>query len=137
MSLPPEGLALHHSASRHHNFDLIKDYHTRILGWVDIGYHFIITKQGEVLRGRSIKLQSCNGDRYVNHHYLSICCLGNFEVEGLKPKQYKRLFDFLTYLNLIFNFSYLNILGHKDVVNTLCPGKHFPLSKCVDLFKKG
>ncbi len=135
MIFPSEGLILHHSASMTATVEQIRRYHIEKLRWLDIGYHFLIDFEGKVMRGRSLSFQGCHGEKYTNQHYLGLCCLGNFEENKMKDLQYKALLDFLTSLQIIFDFSRVNIKGHKEIVATLCPGKYFPLDTCKEIFE--
>jgi hypothetical protein len=54
----------------------IQDYHQFDLGWVDIGYHFLVGENGKVYEGRGWNRQSAhspgwNNDAYgIDHHLL-------------------------------------------------------------------
>lgn len=132
------GCCLHHSASRHDNIQIIRHYHIKTLGWQDIGYHFIINRQGELIKGRNLSLGGCHGNREANKTLIGICCLGNFERDKINDIQKKTLFQFLQFLKIIFDWDSSLIFGHKEVRDkpTACPGRFFPLVECKQIFKK-
>lgn len=132
----PIGLVLHHSGSRIDTVSGIRKYHAEILKWADIGYTWLMDRDGIWHKGRSIYLQTCNGNRYANKNYLSACVLGDFSRDRMSVIQKKALFEFLTYLKLIFDWGFSGIFGHKEVRDkpTLCPGKYFPLDECKEIF---
>lgn len=133
MIYPPVGIVLHHFGSNH-TFDQVKDYHTKVLRWVDIGYHFVVHKNGKIIPGRSLNLQSCNGDRYINTHYLGVACQGNFQKERMPAKQKESLFLLLKAMELIFPIRWAGVVGHNEIKKTLCPGRFFPMKACKNLF---
>lgn len=132
------GCCLHHSFSEIDTFQSIQEYHVHIKKWLDIGYHFIIDRNGEVIKGRSLSLGGCHGSKKFNPILLGICVLGNFDENRFPIIQKKALFELLKYLKLIFNFDPLYIKGHKEVRDkyTSCPGQHFPLLECKEIFTK-
>lgn len=128
-----ENIMIHHTA--HPTWDIYEThrYHQKINGWAGIGYNFFINTDGTIFEGRGFNVGAGASGGY-NYNSLHICFAGNFE--NTKPTEAqiqsgKELIQFL--LNLIP--QKLNILGHKDVGDTLCPGKYFPLEE-FKLMKK-
>lgn len=120
----PKRLIIHHSATENeespeeiHKFHLEK-------GWSGIGYHFYIRKDGTIYRGRDENFIGSHA-KTANYNTLGICLEGNFEKEGLKEEQKKSLINLGFYLSLKYPIK--DILPHRDVVDTLCPGSLFPL----------
>lgn len=115
-------------------------FHTLTRGWGDIGYNYVIDKQGNIYEGRA------GGPRAVGAHTayhnigtIGISLMGNFEYEVPTDRQievlkllladHARRFD----VNPNSRDFYLgtnswNISGHKDVARrghgTSCPGKN-------------
>lgn len=111
-------------------------YHAVSRGWGDIGYNFIVAPDGTVYEGRA------GGDGVVAGHAqgyntgsVGIALLGNYEESNLPGEMMKGL------QGLIFEKANLhdidpdgntefrgeksdNILGHRDVSSTACPGEH-------------
>lgn len=114
---------IHHSAlSPDVGFEAIRELHIQ-RGFDDIGYHFVIEKNGEIRKGRDINTQGAHvkGD---NTESIGICICGNFEEICPNKIQIKTL---ILLLNKLFRkIGELQILGHKDfsLADTLCPGKY-------------
>jgi len=115
-------------------------YHTVTRGWGDIGYHYVIDKQGNIYEGRA------GGAGMVGAHTalhnlgsIGISLMGNFQYEEPTPNQLKVLTLVLADHANRFNVdpaarsfwlgtnSY-NVSGHNDVARqgygTACPGKN-------------
>lgn len=124
-----------HSAATTEDMDIgaeeIRDWHVNGNGWSDIGYHFIIRRDGTVEAGRNI---SRVGAHTKGHNITSIgICLvggGYRKASHLKVKarlnftyhQYRALramkIDLNKRLDLIDGMWY----GHRDFnINTMCP----------------
>lgn len=53
MSFRPRGVVLHTVAVRGETtVEALRDYHVRVLGWRDVGYHFLVRRDGLVVPGR-------------------------------------------------------------------------------------
>ena len=121
-------LIVHHSATPRDEttFEAVKKYHIQ-KGWGDIGYHFFITADGVVHKGRNEDTigAHCRADG-MNFKSLGICLAGNFENEFPTAAQLKSLSKLLNSLVVKYNVPPNRILGHREVkgANTLCPGKY-------------
>ena len=90
---------VHCSASdnpKHDNVETIRKWHVDENGWKDIGYHFIITKNGDVHKCRDISEVGahCKGE---NLDSIGVCLTGN---DNFSPDQY---FSLAWLLNGILN----------------------------------
>ena len=65
----------------------IKRWHVEERGWDDIGYHFVIRRNGLVEVGRDIKLQGAHA-KAVNGSSVGVCLVGRSDFD-------KRQFDSL------------------------------------------
>lgn len=128
-----KGIVLHHSGTEQGNAASFKKYHISI-GYKDIGYHFVILKNGNIEIGRSLSENGahCRG----NNNTIGICLVGILENKAPTPEQYKSLVRLLTDLCFVYNFNpfgtYINkgktggiISGHLDWCQTDCPGSKF------------
>lgn len=88
-------------------------------GWEGIGYQFFITKDGVINRGRPESAEGAH-TKGENNHSIGICLEGNFEEEYINDKQREALINLSIYICLKYDIN--NIVGHKDLGNTLCPG---------------
>ena len=70
-SATPEG--------KDYSVDTIRDWHLA-RGWRDIGYHFVIYRNGEIAEGRPIEQSGahCKGENYCS---IGICYIGGVEAE--------------------------------------------------------
>ncbi len=95
-------------------------------GWRDVGYHFVIRRNGDVELGRPL---SQTGAHVKGHNKgnIGICLVGGCNAD-LQPEdnftlaQRKALFGLTTALQEQFLISDENVKGHKDWgVNKACP----------------
>jgi N-acetyl-anhydromuramyl-L-alanine amidase AmpD len=94
-------------------------------GWLGIGYHYVIRRDGTVEKGRPDSRSGAHAAGY-NSISLGICLVGGLDEKG-KPQQnfteaqYDSLRDLLWELLGVFDRA--EILGHRDLpnVNKDCP----------------
>ena len=100
-------------------------------GFASIGYHFYITRDGEIYRGRSLEKVGAHC-RNHNAHSVGICYEGGLDAEG-KPKDTRTLEQKGSLLALLRElrrqFPKALIVGHRD----LNPMKGCP---CFDAVKE-
>ena len=114
---------IHHSAySGKHGIEDIRRWHLD-RGFSDIGYHFVIEKDGTIKRGRPVEQigAQVKGD---NQDSLGICLCGDFEKEVVTQDMFGSLITLC--ISLVNVFGDIPILGHRDFkqAKTACPGKH-------------
>ncbi len=135
-----EGIVIHHSASpsatwqgtffNKINADNIRQWHIE-KGYGDIGYHFVIDRDGLVQAGRNLELTGAHcraGQR--NHKSIGICLSGNFQHESPTPYQMQALLILVKQLQQKYAITKNMVELHGNVVgaSTLCPGRFFPVS---------
>lgn len=124
-------LILHHTAAEEKSAQQVKNVHLQ-RGWRDVGYNYIIEKDGRVVPGRppTIPGAHCRADG-MNFKSLGIAVIGNMENRRPTEAQTRSLKGLITSLTEEHEIPRENILGHKEVKGaaTLCPGKHFPLKE--------
>lgn len=86
-------------------------------------YHYMITQDGKQVPW----VCECNvsghcGDDEINKKSIGICLLGNFNIEKPTEIQLKTLIELLR--KLYTKYKYKNILGHRDIIQTECPGNN-------------
>ena len=86
-------------------------YDTTCNGWSDIGYHYVITKDGEVHIGRPIEKAGAHV-RGFNKSSIGICLAGDKE---FTQEQFKSLKTITDELILNFGLSRIDIIGHRDL----------------------
>lgn len=126
--MDPNTIIIHHSASPDVSAKKIKEWHLD-RGWKDIGYHFVIRKNGNIELGRPWNKQGAHAkDR--NENSLGICVTGNFEENYPKKEQILSLVNLVNGLKNKFNID--NIERHHGE----CPGKNFPWKYFINNLKE-
>ncbi len=109
-------------------------YHTVSRGWGDIGYHYIIAPDGTIFEGRA------GGDKVVGGHVycnnvgtIGVALMGNFNQDDptgpqivalgkLLPRLAQKYELDLTTESSFHGKKTSNLLGHRDLGATACPG---------------
>jgi N-acetyl-anhydromuramyl-L-alanine amidase AmpD len=98
----------------------------RARGFNGIGYHYYITKDGQLHLTRSEEVQGAHAKRY-NKNSIGICYEGGLDEKGKPadtrtPAQKRTLLALLKSLRV--DFPDAEILGHRDLpwVKKACPG---------------
>lgn len=116
-------IILHHAAGNG-TVQAIHNYHINGNGWLGIGYHFYVRKDGSVYRGRPEEM--VGGHTYgQNNESIGICFEGNFENEKMSLPQKQAGGELVGYLLDRYE-SIVKVSRHKDYNATACPGKNFP-----------
>ena len=88
-------------------------------GWSGIGYHFVIRKDGTIERGRPQEMIGSHAQGF-NWESVGINVVGDFEQEEPMPEQVESLARLVAYLE--DQYGELQVCGHRDLMNTDCPG---------------
>jgi N-acetylmuramoyl-L-alanine amidase len=95
-------------------------------GWSDIGYHYVIYRDGSIHEGRDVNLQGAHcGDNGGNIGSIGVCYIGGVEkrrkgvaYNNLKPKDTRTDAQKVSLLNLLLTLKKLypnaTIYGHRD-----------------------
>ena len=91
-------------------------------GWIDIGYHFVIRRDGTVEKGRKIDAIGAHV-RGVNQISVGICLVGTDEFEDAQFASLKELI-----VSLLDEYPAAQVKGHRDFPNVKkeCPGFDVP-----------
>ena len=93
-------------------------------GFSGIGYHFYVRKSGQVYKGRPIASVGAHAIG-ANYDSIGVCFEGNFDVEDtMPPQQLKAGKELVSYLKTLYPRA--EIISHRDVQSTACPGRYFP-----------
>ena len=125
----PKYLVYHHTASNNVSAKEIHKAHIE-KGWGGIGYHFYIRKDGTIYRGRPEDVMGAHVYER-NRDTLGICLEGNFEKEEPSNEQINSLVKLSA--DMIMKYNIEDLMGHKDLYNTLCPGKEFDLDEVKNM----
>ena len=131
---PWQYIVIHHSDTDVGNAASFDAYH-RSRGWENgLGYDFVIgngtrSRDGEIEVGprwRSQLVGAHAGVALYNERGIGICLVGNFEKYRPTQRQLQACVELVDYLSRTYNIPRKNILRHKDVKDTKCPGRYFP-----------
>ena len=107
----------------------IRDWHVKENGWSDVGYHFIITRNGIVQPARPEEMQGAHAPK-VNHRSIGVCMIGGSDTNGdwsnnFTDEQWVTLKSLL--LNLTKKYEIKKIIGHYQVDDKKeCPSFKVP-----------
>lgn len=89
-------------------------------GWADVGYHFLIGKNGLIYEGRDWGVRGTHVGGY-NTGSIGICLLGNFMNDSVTQPQYQATEQLLQWLAQRLQLTH--VASHRDFNDgTLCPG---------------
>lgn len=100
----------------------IRNWHISDKGWADIGYHYVIRRNGFIEKGRSIYRAGahCYGH---NRHSIGVCYVGgldqNGEAKDTRTDAQKRALKQL--LTELAEKYHCVIHGHNDYSSKACP----------------
>lgn len=138
-------IVIHHSASPSGNAASFDRMHKK-KGWDGLAYHFVINNgkggaDGKLEVGQrwwkqkhgahAGGIQGITGDERneYNEFGIGICLVGNLDKKPPTRAQLKTLAHLLKKLQAEFSIPEENIVGHRHVKSTACPGRHFPWKK--------
>jgi len=134
-------ITLHHTASKRlpgttqssnaHLMRTLQADHQDGRGWADLGYHYVIDRQGRVWQGRNIRWQGAHaGNGPANRNNVGIALVGDFDRYAPSPSQRRSLKHLVRWLSARYDVSPTRIAGHRHVLKaftgggTACPGRH-------------
>lgn len=125
----PNGIVIHHTwrpdQSQYQGAASIRGiqrYHMETRKWIDIGYHFIISPDGEIFQGRP---ETVIGAHSVpNTGKIGICLIGDYDPgqDPFTPASREKLLDLMTWLSAEYHINPDEFYGHRDFSPKSCPG---------------
>ncbi|TKJ31585.1 MAG: hypothetical protein CEE40_00755 [Chloroflexi bacterium B3_Chlor] len=136
----PTAFVIHHTVTPNNPEDpayivrAIFQYHALSRGWGDVGYNFLIDRQGNIYEGRK------GGDGVVgihagdyNYGSIGIALLGDYRSAKMTPAMKEALISLMAWEADRFDIhplesSYFvhrvfpDVVGHRDLWPTICPG---------------
>lgn len=100
----------------------IQRYHQDQQGWADIGYHYLVGRDGRIYEGRSTAVQGAHSGGANNVQNLGVSVIGSFCDAPPPPKQLATLGAFLEDRCGAYGVERVSLLGHRDLGPTECPG---------------
>ena len=111
-------------------------YHAVTRGWGDIGYNYLLAPDGTIFEGRAGGDAVVGGHAYCNNvGTIGISLLGNYEHDEVTVAQRNALGKLLPMLAQKYQLDLTaaedfhgamrpNLLGHRDLGQTTCPGRN-------------
>jgi N-acetyl-anhydromuramyl-L-alanine amidase AmpD len=101
----------------------ITRWHVQDRGFSDIGYHFVIRRDGTIETGRDVNEPGAHAKGH-NANSLGVCLVGGMSADGKPDSNYTReQWDALRALveALVDMHGVKEVVGHRDVSNKPCP----------------
>jgi N-acetylmuramoyl-L-alanine amidase len=103
--------------------DDIRKWHVKDRGWSDIGYHFVVYRDGSIHKGRDIDKVGAHTTGH-NTHSIGVCYVGGLD-KNLKPKDTRTQAQKDALLKLMKqlkkDYPKATIHGHYEYANKACP----------------
>ncbi|MBI1277398.1 MAG: hypothetical protein GC179_04655 [Anaerolineaceae bacterium] len=118
-------VAIHHSAiplDTNETMSSVQDLHMDTNHWADVGYHYVIDKNGIVYEGRDIHVRGASVAGY-NTGTIGVCVMGNFEIDSPLAIQLTVLQQVVNWLSAAYTLTHLAAHGEFNP-ESLCPGKN-------------
>jgi|TARA_R110001583_G_scaffold186931_1_gene347909 N-acetylmuramoyl-L-alanine amidase len=101
----------------------IRDWHVNERGWRDVGYHYIIRRNGEVELGRNANDTGAHAAGY-NFKSIGLCMVGgmaedNSTENNFTDKQWTALLDLVK--QKLVDYPNANVIGHNEISKKDCP----------------
>lgn len=94
----------------------IRSWHLR-RGWSDVGYHYVIRRDGRVEPGRAPDRIGAHVSGH-NHHSVSVCLVGGVDSKGRPANNYTdEQWESLEQVvnQLAQHYPYAEVVGHRDL----------------------
>ncbi len=100
----------------------IQRFHQETRGWADIGYHFVVGRDGRVYEGRPLEVQGAHAGGGNNIENVGISAIGNFETNLPDARQLDAIERLLAAAVRRWSLPSAALFGHRDLKPTACPG---------------
>jgi N-acetylmuramoyl-L-alanine amidase len=135
-------IVIHHSLTKDgqvNDWNAIRNYHTKTLGWDFVGYHAGLEIVDGVLGYQLGRGLDCVGahTKGMNDKAIGICCVGNFDIVEPSKAHYFMLSNLVKALMGRFGIPIQNINPHWAYADKSCPGKKFDMLKLREWISGG
>lgn len=102
----------------------VQGYHQNTRGWCDIGYHFLISRDGQIWQGRPIDRLGAHAGHGNNTGNVGIALIGNFVSEAPTSAQQNAVAALVRGIALEHGIPLDrdHFFGHREMRSTECPG---------------
>ena len=131
-------IVLHHTATSAGSVESIHEAHIG-RGWDGIGYHFLIGNgkgmdDGEIQstfrwREQMHGAHAKSSNNEYNEYGIGICLVGNFQESDPSDAQLASVKRLVSVLKHEYQLTESQVVAHRDVKATACPGKNFPIGE--------
>lgn len=137
-------VVVHHTATDSGDVDSIHESHLKKKDstgnyWLGIGYHFVIGNGNGMPDGAieptfrwKQQIQGAHagtGNKEHNQHGIGVCLVGDFEKTSPSPAQLRAVKRLVRTMKAEYGITSANVIGHRDIRSTECPGKYFPMTE--------
>lgn len=94
-------------------------------GWNDVGYHYLIRKDGDIQKGRPEKYVGAHcRDAGMNRKSVGICCSGHGDMQPFTDEQLETLYSLVNVIRHIYDIDIAHVIGHRESgAAKTCPGE--------------
>lgn len=97
----------------------LREWHIKDRGWKDVGYHYVIRRNGVVEFGRNVEVVGAHAAGH-NAHSIGICLVGGKPQANFTLEQWASLAKLVK--GLKFTYKNAEVLGHCELdPNKTCP----------------
>ena len=109
--------------------DDIRRWHTTPVskggrGWKDIGYHYVVYRDGSVHNGRNVNIIGAHCTNH-NSYSIGVCYIGGCATDGTTPKDTRTAAQRMSLVTLLKDLRRLypqaKIYGHRNFASKACP----------------
>ena len=118
---PITSIVVHCSATEVGTVESIREYHIKHNGWKDIGYHYVIYKDGSTHMGRAIDRVGAHCPE-VNRDSIGICLIG---LNDFKDIQFTALQNLIDALRIKYP-DIKKLYEHREFPSAKAQGKNCP-----------
>ncbi len=131
-------IIIHHSATKVGNAEIFDNEHRRRGFRHGLAYHFVISngtsnrRDGQIETSHRWRNQidsACTKSIHMQKNGISICLVGNFNHQFVSERQFTSLVWLIEELQRHYDIPLRNVVAHRDVGITDCPGHNFPWSR--------
>jgi len=92
--------------------------------WADIGYHFVIRKNGKLQYGRELDRSGAHAGPDWNSRSVGVCLTGHGDISPWTESQAHTFYALARFLMGLYGIPVENVIGHRETgANKTCPGK--------------
>lgn len=127
-------IIFHHSLTHGGDAAALRKYHIEVNGWDDIGYHFVITRAGEIQPGRDIKMIGSHA-LGRNADSIGVCLIGNFFFEEPTVDQLNAVKKIYHDVCRAYSKNLLVEFHRPAYFPNACPGPRMDRKKFLDMLR--